>query len=136
MSPRPQVLLVEDNPDDVLLSRLALAASALPWDLVIAENGTQALDYLATRPVDLVLLDLNLPDRSGLEVLARLRASAPGRTVPVVMVTSSCTARDREASYGAGADLFLQKPLSLKTFTNTLRDQGPAWLHLTARKRS
>jgi CheY-like chemotaxis protein len=136
MSPRTRVLLVEDNPDDILLSRLALAASGLPWELAITESGAGALEHLATHPVDLVLLDLSLPDHSGLAVLAQLRASAFGQTVPVVVVTSSGTPRDSEASYRAGANLFLQKPLSLRAFTNTLRDQGPTWLDLSAPPRS
>ena len=98
MPSEKSILLVEDNPDDVRLTERALKKSALSLKLVVARDGRQALDYLFAPGregrggegyPEVVLLDLKLPDMSGIEVLRRLRADPRTRVLPVVILTSS-----------------------------------------------
>jgi CheY-like chemotaxis protein len=110
------LMLIEDNPADVLLFRESLKQSPLPADVLIAHDGEQALrmlDELAFTP-DFIVLDLNLPKFSGLEMLERFR----GRLgCPVVVLTSSFNPRDREKALELGAREFLTKP---STFGETV----------------
>ncbi len=117
------VLLVEDNPTDVFVIREVIESSDLKLDLRIASNGQEALTYLqgladtnSARPA-LILLDLNLPRVSGLEVLRQLReVASPCRDTPVIVVTSSNAETDRAAAVRLGAEAYFHKPQSLAAF--------------------
>ena len=122
--PRPlEILLVDDNPADVRLTREALGDGRLSHSLSVARDGEEALDYLrregATRP-DVVLLDLNLPRKDGREVLAELRADAELHSLPVVVLTASQAEEDVLRSYDLRADGYLTKPVGLDRFAGVL----------------
>jgi len=134
------VVLVEDNPDDVLLTLRALRANQIANEVVVAEDGVEALDYLfgtgkySGRDVReqpaVVLLDLKLPKVEGLEVLRRLRADERTRTVPVVILTSSKEEQDVVAGYSLGANSYVRKPVDFDQFVQAVRQLGLYWLVL------
>lgn len=114
-------VLAEDNPGDVFLVRRALNEQHLSYDLVVAKDGEEALKYVAEaangqRHVDLILLDLNLPRRDGVEVLTQLRSHPTLNGVPVVLLTSSDSPLDRERCLRLGANRYFQKPSNLTSF--------------------
>jgi CheY-like chemotaxis protein len=130
--------MVEDNPQDEKLILRALNKVNLANQVVVVRDGQQALDYLfregefAGRAGDdfpaIVLLDINLPRVSGLEVLKRLRSDSRTRLQPVVILTSSDVDRDRLASYEDGANSFVRKPLDFTEFAETVARLGIYWL--------
>ena len=130
-----EVLLVEDNPGDVLLVQEALRGSRLVARLSVVGDGEQALAFLrrlppfrdAPRP-DLVLLDLNLPRRSGLEVLEELKRDPHFRRIPVVVLTSSRAPHDIERSYDLGANAYVAKPRDFDAFADAIRSLEQFWL--------
>jgi two-component system response regulator len=132
------ILLVEDNPDDVDLTIRAFEKSQLVHQMVVARDGLEALDYLFSegsyagrRPElspSVVLLDLNLPKLSGLEVLKRMRADERTRRVPVVILTSSKEEQDRLQSYNLGANSFVRKPVNSGDFLAAAHQLGIYWL--------
>jgi CheY-like chemotaxis protein len=134
------ILLVEDNPDDEELTRVALHESKVANRLVVARDGVEALDYLhgsgahAGRDTRLmpqvVLLDLKLPKLNGLEVLRRLRADERTKHIPVVILTSSDEERDLVASYDLGANSYVRKPVDFAQFVESVRQLGLYWLVL------
>jgi CheY-like chemotaxis protein len=134
------ILLVEDNPSDVKLTKRALEQNQITNELIVAEDGQEALDYLfatgryADRNVrDLpavVLLDLKLPKIEGLEVLQRIRANELTRLMPVVILTSSDREQDMIASYKLGANSYIRKPVDFHRFTEAVRTLGLYWLLL------
>ena len=114
-------LVAEDNPGDVFLIRRALDSQGFDYDLLVARDGEEAIRFIGeaaagTRPVDLLLLDLNLPRRDGTEVLTRLREQESLRGVPVILLTSSDSPQDRERCMRLGADRYFQKPSTLAGF--------------------
>ena len=134
------ILLVEDNPDDQKLTLRALKKNNITNEIVVAEDGAQALDYLFGRgqftgrdprkPPALVLLDLNLPKVDGLSVLAQLRADARTKMVPVVVLTSSREEQDLVKSYELGANSYVRKPVDFLEFVDAARQLGVYWLIL------
>ncbi|WP_434383911.1 response regulator [Melittangium boletus] len=134
------ILLVEDNPDDELLTLRALRRGNMHNPVVVVRDGAEALDYLfvqgrhAERDPDIrpqvVLLDLHLPRLDGLEVLRRLRAHARTRTLPVVVLTSSKEERDLVESYQLGVNSFVHKPVDVTAFFEAVRQLGMYWLVL------
>ena len=129
----PTILLVEDNPDDEELTRIAFEESNLANQLVVARDGVEALEYLLDpkRPLpQMVLLDLKLPKLNGLEVLRRLRAEERGKFLPVVILTSSDEERDLFDSYGLGANSYVRKPVDFAQFVDSVRQLGLYWLVL------
>ncbi len=134
----PIILLVEDNPDDVELTRLALEETHVANRLVVARDGQEALDWLFCAGAhagrapcqipSLVLLDLKLPRRSGLEVLQQLRADERTRRLPVVILTSSCEEQDVIRSYNLGANSYIQKPVDYTRFLVAIRQLGIYWM--------
>jgi len=122
------VLLVEDDPGDVLMTREAFEASQMPSTLHVVGDGEQAMHFLrrtndftgAPRP-SLILLDLNLPRRNGLEVLAELKADHDLLTIPVVVLTTSHAEADIAASYRLHANAYITKPPSFDLFTEAIR---------------
>jgi two-component system response regulator len=134
------ILLVEDNPDDELLTLDALAANRIGNKVVVARNGVEALDYLfatgdwAGRDVmdwpAVVLLDLKLPKIDGLEVLRRVRADDRTSMLPVVILTSSIEDEDRLKGYSLGANSYVRKPVDFDEFVNAAGQLGLYWLLL------
>ena len=118
---RLALVLVEDNPGDVYLIRRALDAENLSYDLSVASDGEEAIDYVtkceaAAHEIDLVLLDLNLPRRGGSEVLERIRSSSRFQRVPALLLTSSDSPQDRERCLRLGASAYFRKPSNLADF--------------------
>lgn len=132
------ILLVEDNPSDVNLTKRAFASSRISNELVIAEDGQEALEYMfgtgayAGRDVSdlpaIILLDLKLPRVDGLEVLKRLRADPRTRRAPVVILTSSNEEHDVAASYDLGVNSYIRKPVNFTQFAAALEHLGLYWL--------
>jgi two-component system response regulator len=134
------ILLVEDNPDDVALTLRAFKINNIRNEVVVANDGTEALDYLfatgryAERntgvQTQVVLLDLKLPKVDGLEVLRRMRADERTRLVPVVILTSSKEEQDIVAGYKLGANSYVRKPVNFDEFLEAARQLGLYWLLL------
>ncbi|MCK9874963.1 response regulator [Frankia sp. Ag45/Mut15] len=122
------VLLVEDDPGDVLMTREAFADERIGGNLHVVNDGDEALAFLrheepfADMPnADLVLLDLNLPRRSGIEVLAEIKADERLRRIPVVMLTTSDAAEDIERSYQLHANAYVTKAVDFDRFVDDVR---------------
>jgi two-component system response regulator len=138
------ILLVEDNPDDVELTRIAFVEAKLANRLVVVSDGVEALDYLFARgahagrdPDDLpsiVLLDLNLPKVDGREVLQAIRANERTRSLPVVVLTTSAEPFDVEASYALGVNSYIQKPVDFEQFVWAVKQVGLYWLVLNQQR--
>ena len=118
-----ELLLAEDNPADVYLIREALREHAVECTIRVASDGKEVLRILsadgsdpATGPIALIILDLNLPRHDGIEILQQLQASSPSRHIPVVVLTSSDSPKDRAAAIRCGALHYLRKPSSLEQF--------------------
>jgi len=130
---RTPILLVEDNLDDELLTRRAFERNGIANPILIARDGEVAVELLLgetpVRP-SVVLLDLNLPKLSGLEVLARLRADVRTRGLPVVVLTSSREEADLVCSYNLGANSYIRKPVSFAEFVKAVGQLGLYWLVL------
>ena len=134
------ILLVEDNPDDELLTLRALKKNGVLNKVVVARDGVEALDYLfgtgthAGRDTDvmpqLILLDLKLPRIDGLEVLRRLRADERTRLLPVVILTSSREQQDMVDGYGLGANSYVRKPVNFEQFVSAVEQLKLYWLVL------
>jgi CheY-like chemotaxis protein len=131
------ILLVEDNPDDELLAVRALRQAHIANEIIVAQDGVRALDYLfGTGEYEdkqphlpaVVLLDLKLPKVDGLEVLRRLRANGRTRLLPVVILTSSNEERDIVESYSLGANSYVRKPVDFDQFVEAVRQLGLYWL--------
>jgi CheY-like chemotaxis protein len=126
--PRPaEILLVEDDEGDALLTEKALRAGTVPFNLHLAETGQEALDFLAKahpRP-DLILLDLNLPGLHGKDVLREIKVHAEWRRIPVVVLTSSQAESDILSTYDLYCNAYMVKPGDPKIFeslTGSLED--------------
>jgi two-component system response regulator len=134
------ILLVEDNPDDALLTLDALQTNRIGNKVVVAHNGVEALDYLfgeggyiGRDVMDLpavVLLDLKLPKIDGLEVLRRVRADERICLLPVVILTSSNEEEDRLKGYSLGANSYVRKPVDFDEFVKAAGQLGLYWLLL------
>jgi CheY-like chemotaxis protein len=134
------ILLVEDNPDDEALTLRALKKNHIANDVVVARDGVEALEWLfgegahAGRDIrvqpQVVLLDLNMPRLSGLDVLRRIRADPRTHTVPVVVLTSSKQDEDVVTSYALGANSYVRKPVDFGEFVEAVKKLGMYWLLL------
>jgi CheY-like chemotaxis protein len=132
-----RILLVEDNPDDVTLTLAALRGQGVGAEVVVVEDGVDALEYLERRGKHagrkpgapaLVLLDLNLPRLGGLELLERLRAHPEILHLPIVVLTSSVEERDIEQAYAGGANSYVRKPVDFDDFGRVVRHLSEYWL--------
>lgn len=134
------ILLVEDNPDDELLTLMAFRENNILNNIVIARDGEEALDYLfgkgmySDRDVNilpqLILLDLKLPKVDGLEVLQQIRSTAGTMYLPVVVLTSSREEMDIIKSYQLGANSYIRKPVDFEQFSDAIKQLGLYWLVL------
>ena len=134
------ILLVEDNPSDIGLTQRALAKSRIANEMVVTEDGQDALDYLFAsgqytgRDVNnlpaLVLLDLKLPRVDGLEVLRQIRADPRTSRLPVVVLTTSKEEQDVAQSYDLGANSYIRKPVDFTQFAQAIEHLGLYWLVL------
>jgi len=134
------ILLVEDNPSDVGLTKRALDKGQIGNQLIVAEDGQEALDYLGGRGAHagrdvselpaLMLLDLKLPTVPGLEVLRRVRENPATRRMPVVILTTSREEQDIASGYDLGANSYVTKPVDFKEFAAAVEQLGVYWLTL------
>jgi CheY-like chemotaxis protein len=133
------ILLVEDNPNDLELTLIALERSQLANDVVVARDGAEALDYLRSQGAytdrqagnpTVVLLDLKLPKIDGLEVLKEIRATPGLKSIPVVMLTSSKEEQDLVRSYELGVNAYVVKPVDFGDFVRAIADLGIFWAML------
>lgn len=136
----PTILLVEDDPDDALLTTRALKLGNLRNEVVHVRDGVEALDYLfgtgeragegpAELPV-VMLLDLKLPRLDGLDVLRRVRAHRRTRLLPVVILTSSQEEQDLVSGYELGANSYVVKPVEFAVFADAVHELGLYWVLL------
>jgi len=134
------ILLVEDNPDDVLLAKRALKKNNITNAVAVVGDGAEALDYLfgtgayegrdvADRPA-MLLLDINLPKVGGLDVLRKIRSDERLRTIPVVILTSSKEEQDVAEGYSLGANSYIRKPVDFDKFVDAVQQLGMYWLVL------
>ena len=137
---KKSILLVEDNPGDVLITLRALKKGNICNEVVVAEDGAEALDYLFhtgkyahLKKDDLpqvILLDLNMPKVNGMEVLQRLRADKKTKLIPVVVLTTSHEEKDVVESYNLGANSYIVKPVDFDKFTAAVQQLGLYWTAL------
>ena len=129
------ILLVEDNPDDELLAMRALKKNNILNEVKVARDGAEALEYLESLSADealpeLILLDLQLPKVSGLEVLKAIRENPRTQLLPVVILTSSDEEKDLVSSYQLGANSYIRKPVDFSQFVEAVQQLGIYWLVL------
>ena len=134
-----EILLVEDNDDDVQLTKRALVQNRIGNELTVVHDGVAALEHLRRlasgtptgQPLPaVVLLDLKLPRMDGLETLQQLRADPRLRRLPVVILTSSKEEQDIIKSYDLGANSYIRKPVDFEQFSAAIRQLGLYWLVL------
>ncbi len=138
--PSPIVLLIEDNLDDIELTKRAFDKTNLDITLDIAQDGQDGLDYLFAKGAykernpynlpKLILLDINLPKLSGLEVLKQIRSNKLTQFIPVVLLTTSDEFCDVVEGYQLGSNSYIKKPVSFKVFSEVIHNLGEYWLHI------
>ncbi len=129
-----EILMAEDSPSDAELAKEALKNGMLDVCMNIVTDGEEAINYLfrkgqyknATRP-DLILLDINMPKKSGLEVLAEIKKDEDLKRIPVVMLTTSEDERDIAQSYEQYASCFITKPVNFQSFQEIVRQLKSFW---------
>ena len=129
------ILLVEDNPDDEMLTLRALGKNNIENRVVVARDGAEALDVVFGSEgqkilPSLILLDLRLPKLDGLEVLSRLRSDPKTKLVPVVVFTSSDEEQDIIRSFTLGANSYIRKPIDFNQYSEAIRQTANYWLKL------
>jgi CheY-like chemotaxis protein len=138
-----QILLVEDNPGDVRLTAETLRAGKVANDLHVAKDGEAAMAFLrheaphadAPRP-DLVILDLNLPRKDGIEVLTEIKDDESLHVIPIVILTTSAAERDVLQSYELKANAFVTKPIGVHDFIAAVTSIEDFWLNIVRLPRS
>ena len=130
-----EILMVEDNPGDVRLTREALKGGKVWNQLHVVEDGVAALDFLNRRPPhedaprpDLILLDLNLPKKDGREVLAAIKSDESLKPIPVVILTTSQAEEDVIRAYALNANCYVTKPVDFLQFTRIVQAIESFWL--------
>jgi two-component system, chemotaxis family, response regulator Rcp1 len=130
-----RILVVDDSPSDVRLIREALRDSPVDVTLVVARDGVEATDYLCktlvgqfTRP-DLIILDLNLPRKSGREVLAEIKSDLRLKQIPVIVMTSSSASEDVTYAYSLNANSYITKPGDLAEYLRVVRAIQVFWFN-------
>lgn len=134
MVQRKRILLVEDNPNDELLTKMAFERKMPDIAIDVARDGLEVIDYFFGHNCvehsvpDLIILDLNIPKINGLEVLKRLRTETKTMTIPIVVLTSSKEEKDIQLSSKYGANSFIRKPVDFVEFTKIADLIGQYWL--------
>ena len=129
-----QILLVEDDPGDVDLTKMSFKESKISIDLSVVSDGVEAMAYLrkegkysnVNRP-NLIFLDLNLPKKDGREVLKDIKSDENLKTIPIVILTTSGAETDIIKSYGLGANCYIKKPVGLKQFREVVMEIKNFW---------
>jgi len=134
------IVLVEDNPDDAELTIRALKKNKIPSNILHLKDGAEALEFMfctgkyADRNADsrpkVILLDLNMPKVSGIEVLRRIKADEKTKPVPVIILTSSKESPDVQTCYTLGANSYIVKPVGYENFTEAITELGLYWMLL------
>ena len=133
---KPYILLVEDNADDIELTKRAFNKNHIVNEIVVVRDGAEAVEFLFNDARDgrdlpqFILLDLKLPKISGLEVLERIRKEPATALIPVVILTSSKQEEDRAAGYRLGVNSYVRKPVDFNEFVDAVRQVGLYWLVL------
>ena len=130
-----EVLLVEDNPGDIRLTREALRTGDVAVSLSVARDGVEALDFLhregsfatAPRP-DIILLDLNLPRKGGREVLSEIKGDPHLKRIPVLVMTTSRADQDIDRAYSLNANCYIAKPMDLDEFLRIVKSIEDFWI--------
>jgi CheY-like chemotaxis protein len=122
-----QILVAEDNEDDYLLARDAIREARLPVDLAWVKDGEELMIYLGRQFPELILLDLNMPKKSGKEALREIKASLLLRRIPVVALTTSGSEEDIEATFDLGINSYIQKPVGFERFVSTMKALYDYW---------
>lgn len=133
------ILIADDDPDDRLMAREALVQSHSPSHINFVEDGEELLDYLYKRgkfqlnqdPLpDLILLDLNMPRKSGVEALQEIKSDNTLRHIPIVVLTTSKEEEDIYRTYDLGVNSFITKPITYESLVNTMRILGKYWFEV------
>jgi two-component system response regulator len=136
MPSHTDVLLVEDNPIDIMMTKKALEEGGFDIRLQVVEDGEKALAFIYENCIstdenlfcpDLILLDLNLPKKSGREVLKEIRSNPDTRRIPVIILTTSAEEEDIKESYSQSANCYIVKPIGVDNFTNAVKCIGEFW---------
>lgn len=135
-----ELLLVEDNPQDLELTLLALREANPSARIHVSRDGAEALDYIfgeglfagqhVADALKVILLDLKLPKIDGLDVLRRIKGDSRTRTIPIVVLTSSREQRDVVESYNLGVNSYIVKPVNFERFTEAVHNLGLYWQNL------
>ncbi len=132
-----EILLVEDNPVDVIIVQKAFGKCTLRNNIHIAEDGEQAMDFLykrgkfsSVRSPDIILLDLNVPKKHGLDILCEIKQNESLRRIPVFILTTSEDPEDIRRSYELEANCFITKPSSMEEFTMALESMMEFWFSI------
>lgn len=131
------ILLVDDSANDVILIKNALAEAKMGNNIIVAEDGEEAIDFLNTRgkfagytggkPI-FILLDIKMPMMDGIEVLKVIRQDPEYNQVPVIMLTSSRDTHDLQVCYDNGANSFVVKPVNMSSFMQVVKELGKYWV--------
>jgi len=131
------ILLVEDDPDDIELTKKAFESGEITNRLRIVRDGQEAIDYLLNKGVyenedeyskpGLILLDIKLPKLSGIEVLKKIKSTPELKRIPVIMLTTSRQDQDILASYDNHANSYIEKPVEFSVFIKTIKNVGLYW---------
>lgn len=138
------IVLVEDNPDDAELTIRALKKNKIPSNIVHLKDGAEALEFMfctgqyAGRNADskpkVILLDLNMPKVSGIDVLRRIKSDEKTKPIPVIILTSSKESPDVQTCYQLGANSYIVKPVGYENFTEAITELGLYWMLLNQRE--
>lgn len=130
-----QILLVEDNEGDILLTTEAFETMRTENEITVVKTGKDAIDFLAqkggyskSKLPDLVLLDINLPIKNGFEVLTEIKSNEVTKSIPVIMLTTSSSLSDKEASFKLKADMFVTKPIDMHKYEKVVESIENFWL--------
>lgn len=131
------ILLVEDNPADVRLTQEAFKLNQLDDNLYVAEDGVEAMrflnkenDYSESPTPDIILLDLNLPLKSGKEVLVEVKSNKKLKQIPVIILTTSNSEKEVQEAYSNHANCYITKPVDLNTFVHVMKEIDGFWFSL------